>query len=452
MIDKSFRDFSNFGSVNIDCLHSATVKNSHSRALVEWKCELAERQYYLVIREELKKMQSINHSILSKNTPLDEIISGVHLTATTPFETAPLFPQGAFHSEELLQLEKDRLFGDEWICVGRMEEFEKPGSFVTAEINEISILCVRQQDGSIRSFINACAHRRAQLTRDREGSKTRFTCPYHAWTFGIDGNLVRAPFMTGCDRLDNSNTRLTPVRTEIWAGFVFVTLNDRDETISIESRLRAFSDDIIGQYRLERYETVLKDEMTANGNWKNLIENFMESYHVFAAHKGTFATAGKMPEDYICGDQHDWVAYHLGTKPSEEGTGGAHPDDPTLAGIWRRRSVVFCVFPSLLVYAAPDLLWYMSVQPKGVDRFQARWAAAIPREISSGMSETQRSELIAKVSSFMDTANDEDLPLVEALFAGTQSTLSPSGHFHAIERNVWDFARYFDRMLSGRRA
>lgn len=388
-------------------------------------------------------------SKISKNTPLNEIIQHIRLTARTPFETAPLLPPGAFHSEEMLELEKERLFNDEWICIARVEEFERPGSFVTAEINGVSIVSVLQQDGSIRSFINACAHRRAQLVNDREGNKTRFTCPYHAWTFAIDGSLVRAPFMTGCDRLDDSNSRLTPVRTEIWAGFVFVTLNADDIPMSVESRLQAFSDTIIGQYQLERYETVLKDEMTANGNWKNLIENFMESYHVFAAHKGTFATAGKMPEDYQCGDDHDWVAYHLGTKPSEDGTGAAHPDDPTLEGIWRRRSVVFCVFPSLLVYAAPDLLWYMSVQPKGVGQFQARWAAAIPREILAGTSAAERSELIAKVSSFMDVANAEDLPLVEALFAGTMSTLAPAGHFHKIERNVWDFARYLDRMLYG---
>jgi choline monooxygenase len=393
--------------------------------------------------------ERISSFSLSKDTPLDEIISQLHATASSPFSSAPLMPAGAFHSQELLSLELERLFSKEWICIARRDEFKQPGSFITADINGVSILAVLQQDGSVRAFINACAHRRAQLVNDKRGCKTKFTCPYHAWTFALDGGLVRAPFMNECSRVDDSNSRLTPIRTEVWAGFVFATLSTDPNIAQIADRLRTFSDTIIGQYDLNRYETVLSDEITAKGNWKNLIENFMESYHVFAAHKGTFGTAGKTPEDYECGEEHDWVAFHLGTKPSEEGTGASNPSDLTLSGVWRRRSVVFCVFPSLLVYAAPDLLWHMSVQPSGVDSFRARWAAAVPSQVLAGMSEAQRGDHISKVSSFMDVANAEDIPLVEALFSGTTSILSPCGHFHTIERNVWDFARYLDRMLGG---
>ena len=107
----------------------------------------------------------------------------------------------------------------------------------------------------------------------------------------------------------------------------------------------------VGRYDMSGYQSVLRETMEWDANWKNLIENFIESYHVPVAHGKTFALHKKAPEDYVCGEDDDHYCYHRAAQAATSGLGAAHPANQRLQGEWRRMMVDFCVFPNHLVMA-----------------------------------------------------------------------------------------------------
>jgi phenylpropionate dioxygenase-like ring-hydroxylating dioxygenase large terminal subunit len=190
------------------------------------------------------------------------------------------------------------------------------------------------------------------------------------------------------------------------------------------------------------YRSVLRETMAWDANWKNLIENFTESYHVPVAHGKTFAQHQKKPEEYTCGEDSEAYCYHHAAQQADTGLGAAHPDNTRLDGDWRRTMVDFCVFPCHLVTLMPDYLWYITVQPQGVDKMSATWGLAVPPEVIADVAEADYEAWAENFRHYINVANDEDKALVEALHVGSRSPLLPSGSYHPIERNLWQFVRY----------
>ena len=169
-----------------------------------------------------------NNGLLSGHTDLklDEVLAKLQLVAQTPFDQASPIPAAVNHSEEFFNHELKSIFMREWICVGRNDELLGSGDFLTYEIAGVSVLVVRQEDGSIRAFINACAHRFARLLQEEKGTSKRFTCPYHSWTYNIAGDLVRAPYMEMQDDFDKTKNGLRRLYLEVWEGFIYVSLSE----------------------------------------------------------------------------------------------------------------------------------------------------------------------------------------------------------------------------------
>ena len=186
--------------------------------------------------------------------------------------------------------------------------------------------------------------------------------------------------------------------------------------------------------------------MIWDANWKNLIENFTESYHVPIAHKKTFALHKKPLEDYYCGETNDHYCYHQAVQEADTGSGAAHLKNNRLKDNWRRTMVDFCVFPCQLITLMPDFLWYITVLPQGVGQFKATWGVAIPPEILKEIKAQDYKKWLADLSNYMDIANDEDKILVQALNQGSAATILPKGCLHPIEKNLWQFTQYLSRM------
>ena len=378
---------------------------------------------------------------------LTSVLAQLQSSSSLPFETAHPLPAVTYHSDEFFQHERQSVFMQEWICVGREDDITSHGDFLTFDIAEVPVLVVRQQDGNIEAFVNACAHRFACLVPEKKGSSKRFTCRYHAWTYDISGQLVRAPYMEMKEGFDASQHRLQRLHCQQWQGFVYVSLAAKPKT-DLTEVLAPFTNNIVGRFDMACYQTVLRETMSWNANWKNLIDNFTESYHVPIAHGKTFAQHNKPLEDYICGEDSDYYGYHRAAQPSEQRPGAAHPANKRLEGEWRRMMVDFCVFPCHLVTLMPDYLWYISVQPKGPAQFEATWGVAMPPEVLADVAEDKYENWLADFKNYMDIANGEDETLVEALHVGTQSPFLPKGTYHPIERNLWQFMRYLNRMCN----
>ena len=377
------------------------------------------------------------------HAPLATILKKLQQAAGEDFQQAHPIPADANHSAEFLDHELRHVFSKDWVCIGREDELPEYGDYLTDEIAGAPVMAVRQQDGQIKGFINACAHRFACLLPNQRGSSKRFTCRYHAWTYDCNGDLLRAPYMEMKSDFNVSQHRLKSIPCDIWEGFVYLSL-DSNQT-SIEARLKPLTENIVGRYDMSCYKTAFRETMIWNANWKNLIENFTESYHVPMAHRKTFAKHGKPLEDYICGEDSDFYGYHRAPQASATGSGAAHPDNDRLKGEWRRMMIDFCVFPCHLVTLMPDYLWWISVQPHGTRQMKAHWGVAFPPEVLADIADQDYQQWICDFKTYMDVANDEDKVLVEALHQGTRSPLLPKGTYHPIERNLWQFNRYLAR-------
>ena len=382
------------------------------------------------------------------NTPLADVLQALQSTAATAFTEAHPLPAAVNHSLEFLDCERQAVFEREWICVGREDEVRNPGDFLTHEIAGVAVLVVRQADNQIKAFVNACAHRFACLVADVKGSAKRFTCRYHAWTYAISGELVRAPYMEMKTGFDAAQHRLRPLQVSVWEGFLYVTLAEH-LAIQPAEVLAPLREQVVGRYDMASYQTVLRESMLWQANWKNLVENFTESYHVPIAHGKTFARHNKALEDYVCGEDSDYYCYHYAAQQADSGPGAAHPRNQRLDGEWRRTMVDFCVFPSHLVTLMPDYLWYITVQPMGVDKMQASWGLAVPPEVLEDVVPEDYDAWLASFRQYLEVANEEDRELVEALHRGSSSAALPAGTYHPIERNLWQFGNYLARVCKG---
>ncbi len=341
--------------------------------------------------------------------------------------------------------EQQRLFRNGPVFFALSCELPEPGSYRSATFAGIPIVVVRQADGTISAFVNACAHRFACLVGEKSGNAKRFSCRYHAWTYDLGGNLVRAPYMEMKPDFDPAQHGLRRLSCEVWEGFVYVSLAEKPAT-SLSTVLEPLRENIVGRFDMACYKTVLRETMIWDANWKNLMENFIESYHVPIAHLKTFAKHNKPLEDYKCGEDSDYYCYHIAAQPEETGPGAAHADNTRLEGEWRRMMVDFCVFPCHLITLMPDYLWYITVQPAGIGQMRATWGAAVPPENLSDIAPDAYDSWLNGFRDYMNVANDEDKVLVEALYKGSASPLLPAGTYHPIERNLWQFVRYLNRV------
>nr|MCS5558468.1 Rieske 2Fe-2S domain-containing protein [Oceanospirillaceae bacterium] len=312
-------------------------------------------------------------------------------------------------------------------------------------IADVPVLVVRQVDGGIDAFVNACAHRFACLMPEQQGCVKRFVCRYHAWSYNLDGSLSKAPHMHMKPDFEPSQYGLRPLHTEVWQGFIYVTLAATADK-SVAERLAPLTEQVVGRYDMACYKTILRETMVWDANWKNLIENFTESYHVPVAHKKTFAQHKKPLSSYVIGEDYDYFGYHRAPKTAGTGSGAAHPNNHRLDGEWRRMMVDCCVFPSHLITLMPDYLWYISVQPLGTGQMRATWGVAIAPENLADVSAEKYEAWVAENKRYIDVANSEDKVLVEALHRGSLSPLLPKGVLHPLERNLWQFTRYLARI------
>jgi Rieske 2Fe-2S family protein len=203
------------------------------------------------------------------------------------FETT--LPGRYFHDPDIFAREQERIFGDLWVCVGRADALPNPGDFTTVELSRESIIVVRGRDGSLRAFLNVCRHRGARLCLEHTGNTgPALQCPYHAWSYSLDGRLVGAPNIARDESLEREKLGLVPVALEVWEGLIWLSLAKDPGTVrdQLEPALRARFGDL---EKFERYGianlavgTSISYDIAAN--WKLVVENFMECYHCAPVH------------------------------------------------------------------------------------------------------------------------------------------------------------------------
>ncbi len=361
--------------------------------------------------------------------------------ANASFDDAQGLPPSIYHSAEIHELEKERLFRKEWICIGRTAEIPHKGDFLCRDIVDAPVFVMRQRDASLKAFANVCAHRSSRLLTGA-GHVSRISCPYHSWTYELDGQLIGAPFMDKTPGFDIANHRLKDLACETWEGFIYVSL--QPDPKPVKDHLTVLTD-LVSGFRMTDYVQVFATEETWNTNWKCLVENFMDAYHLHRVHKDSFGKHGSSEDQTQLFPGEDAFTYHYVQEDEGPRSVHAHPDNTWLQGPDRRRTWLISIFPSHVIQLQPDMLWYLSILPDGLDKVNIRWAVSIPAEILDSAKVSQA--VIDEVMALIHQVNGEDRPIVENVFRATASPDAAQGPLSYLERNVWEFGRYLARNL-----
>ncbi len=380
--------------------------------------------------------------MLQDHPPLDFVLHQLGEIASQPLETATGLPPAIYWRQDVADLEKEQIFRQDWVCAGLAADLPRSGDYLSFSIAGEPVFCVRDRKGSVRTFSNVCRHRMMQLV-EGSGHTGRIVCPYHAWTYNLDGRLIGAGQMKWSAGFDKSKICLPEIRTEIWQGWIYVTLNPDAEPVS---NLLAPLLDVVGRYNMAGYVPIVREDHVWQTNWKLLTENFMEGYHLPVAHKETVGAWFPVRETRFPEETYEAFTYQTFAKSETASYGRAHADNTSLEGDWRHTSVMPTVFPCHMYVLAPDHLWYLSLRPKGVGEVNVRFGAALAPEVHAGLNDQEA--WIQEVKQFFDMVNAEDRFLVEGIFTGAQSSYAAPGPLSWLEREIHDFERYLARRMA----
>ncbi|AXC49687.1 (2Fe-2S)-binding protein [Paracoccus suum] len=383
-------------------------------------------------------MTSHDKNLSPTLSPAAELAANV----AVPFNQAHAMPKSVYTSPEFLALEQERIFGRDWVCAGRAESIPEPGDYVTIELAGEPIIVLRDRDGTVRAMSNVCRHRMSTLLEGR-GHVRAIVCPYHAWTYNLDGSLRGAPGMTLNEGFCKSDVKLPQVRCEVWQGWVMVSLDP--DAPSPEVQLAEVAG-LIAPLDMSAYRQTFGQTFRWNTNWKVLAENFMESYHLPVCHAGTIGGASKL-EEMVCPEGSEAFNYHFILKDDSVPLALAHPSNTQLVGDQRRTTWLLAIYPSLLITLTPGYFWYLSLTPtEDPGQVDVMFGGGMsPEWLADPAAEAH----LAKVRALLDDVNIEDKGCTEKVYRGLQSGMASPGSLSHLERPNFEFAQYLARRVAG---
>ena len=380
---------------------------------------------------------------------LDMLLSELADYLGTPDAACVSLPREAYTSKELYDLEVREIFEKSWLCVGREEYVPQPGDYYTITILDEPIIVVRGTDGVVRALNAVCRHRSMLIVQDR-GNAKRFTCPYHAWTYGTDGRLIGAPHMEQSHAFDKQACGLPQYRLDSWKGFLFVNLDDNAAPLQ---PVVASMDKAVANYRIGEQTEIFHYETEWAGNWKLSAENAMEYYHHIALHADTVGVQLPAKNTYIPeAPATDETFTHERCRMGERFIGGQeHPMNPKgdLRGLTKEElatGYMVYVFPAFTMAMRPGTNNWLSFSPLGPEKTKIlggylMWKDIVQSEPDIGRA---RREMIEKVNQQDSLATSE---LAKAM-RSRKATRGPLSHF---EGTVAQFYKYLARTLAADR-
>jgi len=362
-----------------------------------------------------------------------------------PLEQATMLPPAAFTDPAVLDWEVENLFCDGWICLGHISQANEPGKFLMRELGRESVVVIGGEDGRPRAFHNVCRHRGARIVTDEAGKvNRRIRCPYHAWSYDLDGALRAAPHMDGVEGFDPSCTGLAPVRLSTLGGLLLVDLGgdapDPGEHVG----------DLLGhleRYRTEELRSGGKVDYVVPANWKGIAENYNECLHCPGVHPELNALSNYMSGEEItgegawCGGSMTLTGEGAETMGSDGGQATNRPPIEGLEGEHLRSILYFSLFPNALVSLHPDYLMLHTLFPKAPDRTDVICEFFFePRAIEAPDFDP------GDAIDFWDLTNRQDWGVCELAQLGAGSRGYTAGRYSLEETDT----HAFDRMVAER--
>jgi glycine betaine catabolism A len=357
-------------------------------------------------------------------------------------------PREYYLSPEMFAREKERIFCREWFCVGREEELAAPGDYTVKDVAGESILLVRTREGRLAGHYNVCRHRGSQLVPDC-GSGTfagAIRCPYHSWTYTLDGELRTAPFLDEADGLARRDLSLHPVGVESWGGFVFVHLTPAEAGAAGQTLARQLGavPERLQRYPLSELRVARRIVYQIAANWKVMLENYNECYHCGPVHPElcrlvpAFKQRGGSDLDWERGIPHRdgaWTFTASGTTNRRPFTG--------LSDDERTRHKGELIYPNFLLSLSAEHVAAFYLFPHGPDR------TTIVNEFLFHPEEMATPEFEpADAVDFWDLVNRQDWSICESVQRGMSSRVFQRGYYAPMESWSLDIRRYIGERLS----
>jgi phenylpropionate dioxygenase-like ring-hydroxylating dioxygenase large terminal subunit len=363
-----------------------------------------------------------------------------------PVAEASHAPGFLYASPEVYQLEVERLFRRDWLLVGREEEVPDPGDHLTLRIAEEPIVVARGRDGTLHAFSNMCAHRGVEVVQGC-GRAARFSCPYHGWTYDLDGRLLGAGYMNASVGFDVSRVRLAPLRLETWRGNIFVSFDPAAPPLA--EHVAEWEKDF-AFLRPEACRLGNRLELRLDCNWKFVSENLMDFYHVGVLHAGTFGARFSWDDDRVQLKPRGGIAIFYQAGPP---TPGAQPLLGKMPWLEDRPLSFACTGflpPNGTLFGRIDCVRLMIAWPEGPGRSRTVIYHLFPEEFFArpGFRDT-----LKVYHDYQLTVLEEDRSMIESMQRAMSSPAYRPGRMSVLEKPLHHYLNgYVERVLDTRAA
>jgi phenylpropionate dioxygenase-like ring-hydroxylating dioxygenase large terminal subunit len=326
-------------------------------------------------------------------------------------------PAWTYSDPEFFAAEQERIFASSWQVVCHVNDIPAVGDWHTLDYIGEGVIVTRARDNQVRAFANVCRHRGSRLVDGQSGCAKKLVCPYHAWTYGLDGKLTGVPDNASYPTLDKAAQGLAPVSLEIWRGFIFVRLKDEGPSVA---DMMAPYEAMVEPYRLEELQALGRVTLRPRDvNWKNIGDNYSDGLHITVAHPGLTRLFGKSYG--VEADAHvDRMWGDMVDRPSDNWSERLYqkllPPVPHLPEDAQRHWLYFKLWPNVAFDIYPDQVDFMQWLPVSA-------TTSIIREISYVLDDDRREMRAARYLNWRINrqVNAEDTVLITRVQQGMAS-------------------------------
>ncbi len=342
--------------------------------------------------------------------------------AIKPLEEARSLTFTAYTDEAVYAAEVEKIFSNEWTFVCQAPELAEPGDYYAMSLAGEPVYVMRGSDGELRAFSNICRHRGTQLLDEGFGRVDKYvTCPYHAWAFDLDGELQAIPY-NKLIAVDRAEHRLIQFHCDVWHGLVFVHLGDDPKPLAERFAHMA---DYVAEFEIDQFQFASSGEPEYwDANWKLVMENAMESYHLFKVHEPTLESVSPTRGAYYLAGSSEW------SLTGGELTYGKKALD--------KYYVLLSMAPSFVGILTNGSLGWLSAHPMGPGKTMVRSGAIGLKKVGK----RSRSEEKFTRDFFL-----EDQQICERVHKGMSSSKGRGGKLVDMERVVTDFHQFLATRL-----
>ena len=351
--------------------------------------------------------------------------------ANAPLQDAWTIPAPWYTDQRIYDLEMKTVFALSWQVVARLDQVREPGQYVTAEIADEPIVIVRGTDGLLRAFFNVCRHHAAAVMTEPEGNATQLRCPYHGWTYSLEGELKGTPDFGAVCNFDRTANGLMPIEVAVWENRVFIKLaNHLHRSYSLETFLGADLIKQIGQLDLHSLHWLERRHYTFDCNWKVFVDNYLDGgYHVPYLHKGLDSVLDYSKYTIENGERYCLQSSPMVSLGAEAQVGAVRKGE---------RALYYWIYPNFMINYYDGAMDTNLVLPRGLDKTEVIFDFYFPDLSDSARSRNRASIEVGQL------IQDEDVSICKSVQSGLKSRAYQAGRL-SVRREAGE--HLFHRLL-----